>query len=228
MELENVVPFGRSLDEYKKMFLLKGEDLKKKILGVGDGPASFNAELTSIGGNIISVDPIYKFDSTEIYQRFEEVLDGIIAQIENTPGDWVWSYHKSPDGLRESRRTTAKKFVHDYAKNKESGRYFEGQLPVLPFEDSQFDLVLCSHLLFLYADHFTLEFHIDSIREMLRVGTEVRIFPLLTLALKRPSYINQVIDSFTSDGFSVDIVPVEYELQRGGNQMMRIKKIKDS
>ena len=174
---------------------------------------------------MISIDPLYKFDSTAIYQRFEAVLDGIITQIENTPDYLVWSYHKSPYGLRESRRITAQKFVHDYAQNRESGRYIEEQLPALPFEDGQFDLVLCSHLLFLYSDHFTLEFHIDSIREMLRVGNEVRIFPLLTLALNRSSYIDPIIRSFTLDGFSVDIVPVEYELQRGGNEMMTITKV---
>jgi hypothetical protein len=43
MKLEKVVPFGRSLDEYLKMFALSASDLQQRILGVGDGPASFNA-----------------------------------------------------------------------------------------------------------------------------------------------------------------------------------------
>ena len=47
MKLEKVVPFGRSLDEYIKMFKLTVADLGKRILGVGDGPASFNAEATN-------------------------------------------------------------------------------------------------------------------------------------------------------------------------------------
>ena len=49
MKLEKVVPFGRSLDEYKNMFTLSDSDLEKTIVGIGDGPASFNAELSALG-----------------------------------------------------------------------------------------------------------------------------------------------------------------------------------
>ena len=45
MKLEKVVPFGRSLAEYKSMFALADNALDTKIIGVGDGPASFNAEM---------------------------------------------------------------------------------------------------------------------------------------------------------------------------------------
>ncbi|MEL6930893.1 MAG: SAM-dependent methyltransferase, partial [Cyanobacteria bacterium J06600_6] len=48
MQLDRVVPFGRSLEEYKLMFDLSTEDLQQQILGVGDGPASFNAEGSKI------------------------------------------------------------------------------------------------------------------------------------------------------------------------------------
>ena len=58
VQLDEVVPFGRSLDEYKLMFDLSPKDLQQKILGVGDGPASFNAEGTKIGLEIVSVDPL--------------------------------------------------------------------------------------------------------------------------------------------------------------------------
>jgi len=63
-----VVPFGRSFDEYIKIFNLRGLK-KRRILGVGDGPASFNAEATKLWkGNFI--DPIYQFSATEIVKRF--------------------------------------------------------------------------------------------------------------------------------------------------------------
>jgi hypothetical protein len=48
MELSKVVPWGRTFKEYKKMFSLSESDLKKTILGCGDGPACFNAELTKL------------------------------------------------------------------------------------------------------------------------------------------------------------------------------------
>ena len=44
--LENVVPWGRSYDEYVSMFDLTEVDLGLRLLGCGDGPAGFNAALT--------------------------------------------------------------------------------------------------------------------------------------------------------------------------------------
>ena len=43
--LDKVVPWGRSFDEYQRMFALTENDLGLKIVGCGDGPANFNAEV---------------------------------------------------------------------------------------------------------------------------------------------------------------------------------------
>ena len=45
------------------------------------------------------------------------------------------------------------------------------------FADREFDLALCSHLLFLYSEQLTADFHLASIRELCRVAGEVRVFP---------------------------------------------------
>ena len=50
-------------------------------------------------------------------------------------------------------------------------------LPKLPFEDGQFDIAVCSHLLFLYSNQLSLDFHLASIEELLRVAAEVQGFP---------------------------------------------------
>lgn len=181
MQLEKVVPFGRSLDEYKNMFALSASDLEKAIVGIGDGPASFNAEMYALGKSVISIDPLYVFRAQESEKQFNAVVDNIIAQVEATPGDWVWSYHRSPDRLKKNRARVLRRFAADYEAGKADGRYVVGELPDLDVEDNKFELALCSHLLFLYSDQFSYEFHLASVREMLRVATEVRIFPLLTL-----------------------------------------------
>lgn len=224
MVLEKVVPFGRSLDEYQKMFNLTATDLARPILGVGDGPASFNAEGTKRGSTITSIDPIYEFTGGEIQARFAAVVDDIIAQVEATPDNWVWDYHGSPAGLRANREKVLAAFLEDYENGKQEGRYLTAQLPVLPFESKQFSLALCSHFLFLYSDHFDLEFHIQSIQEILRVADEVRIFPLLTLMLKRSPHLEPVIQHFQKN-YAVSIQPVDYELQKGGNEMLVIREI---
>lgn len=223
MQLEKVVPFGRSLDEYQRMFALSENDLEKTILGIGDGPASFNAEMHALGKRVVSVDPLYVFSAGEVQRQFYSVVDHVIAQVKATPRDWVWTYHRSPDHLREHRVHALTKFVSDYDTGKLEGRYIVGALPRLDFGDGQFDLALCSHLLFLYSDHYSYEFHRASVHELLRVAREVRIFPLLTLMLHRSPYVNPLMADLTSHGFSVCVRTVGYELQRGGNEMLQIR-----
>ena len=188
MQLDRVVPFGRSLDEYRTMFSLSHDDLDKEIVGVADGPASFNAEMQALGKRVISVDPLYAFRPAEIEQRFHAVVDGIMRQVKETPDDWVWTFHQSPDQLRERRVQALTRFLTDYERGTTDGRYVIGELPRLDFSDAQFELALCSHFLFLYSDHFSYEFHRAAFFEMLRIAEEVRVFPLLTLALKPSPY----------------------------------------
>ena len=149
MKLEKVAPFGRSLDEYIKIFNLSSEDLQKRILGVGDGPASFNAEGTIKGYKITSIDPIYQFNSTEIKQRFDAVVDNIINQVIATPNNWVWKYHKNPQDLKANRIKALETFLADYQQGKREHRYLTQELPHLDFADHSDNLALCSHFLFL-------------------------------------------------------------------------------
>ena len=223
MQLESIVPFGRSLDEYVQMFALTPAELKQKILGIGDGPASFNAEVTLQQGRVTSVDPIYQFDGAEIRRRFEAVVDNIIEQVEATPKNWVWSYHRSPEDLRRNREQAIAAFLQDYELGKQNGRYRMGQLPQLDFPDRTFDLALCSHFLFLYSDHCDYAFHRVSVLELLRVSAEVRIFPVLTLRQECSPHLMPLVEELAQKGFKTSIVRVRYELQRGGNEMIRIQ-----
>jgi len=223
MKLDKVVPYGRSLDEYIKMFNLSESDLQKRILGIGDGPASFNAEGTKLGYNLTSIDPIYEFSGAEILDRFNLVVDGIINQVRNTPDSWVWSYHPSPEALRESRIQTIYRFIEDYELGQKEGRYLAEELPNLKFSNQTYDLTLCSHFLFLYSDRLGYQFHFDGILEMLRVSQEVRIFPLLNLNLERSPHLEPVIKNLTELGYFVKTEKVDYEFQKGGNQMLAIQ-----
>jgi SAM-dependent methyltransferase len=224
MVLEQVVPFGRTFDEYRQMFDLSADDLAGKIIGVGDGPASFNAEATQQNYNVTSVDPIYTFSGEEIAARFNAVVDNIINQVKATPDDWVWTYHGSPEGLRANRVKALNLFLQDYEQGKAANRYITAELPTLPFAANQFSLALCSHLLFLYSEQLDYEFHLRSIQEMLRVAPEVRIFPLLTLMLDRSPYLEPIMAAF-SDVYSVSIQTVPYGLQKGGNEMLVIRRV---
>ncbi len=222
LKLKNVVPLGRSFDEYRLMFNLSKSDLDKRIMGVGDGPASFNAEMNEMGKTVVSVDPIYFFTAKDISRKFDKVFDNIIEQVRNTPGDWTWTYHMSPDDLRNHRIEALDRFTSDFEQGKKEGRYLTGELPALQFQDKSFDVALCSHLLFLYSDHYDYNFHKAAVYEMLRVAGEVRIFPLLDLMLRRSPYIEPLTKELERDGYTVKIKKVPYEIQLGGNEMMWI------
>ncbi len=220
--LENVVPWGRSFDEYVAMFALSDADLRRRILGCGDGPSSFNALLTRRGGRVLSVDPLYRFSAQEVRKRISETYADVMEQTRKNEHEFIWTSIKSVDELGRLRMAAMEEFLGDYLQGLGQGRYVDGQLPQLPFTDRQFDLAVCSHLLFLYSEQLTEYFHIESIRELCRVANEVRIFPLLELGAKISRHLKAVTDSLTAMGYCVTIAPVPYEFQRGGNKMMKI------
>lgn len=224
VELDSVVPWGRSMEEYRLMFDLSEKELDSKILGCGDGPASFNAEMCRLGKRVTSVDPIYSLTRRQIEKRIEETYDTIISQCKENPESFIWSYFSDPDALGRHRLAAMRVFLDDFEAGHEEGRYIVGELPRLEFEDDAFDLSLSSHFLFLYSKQLSLEFHLAGIQEMCRIAKEVRIFPLLNLTCSRSEHLRPVIDTLSRSGYLVEIVRVPYEFQRGGDEMMRVRR----
>ncbi len=221
--LKDVVPWGRSFDEYRGMFSLSEEDLASRLLGCGDGPASFNAEATSNGASVVSCDPIYRWSAEEIGKRIDETVDVITDQTRQNSAQFVWTSIRTVEKLKAVRLGSMEKFLRDYDEGKRQGRYVEGALPALPFPSGSFDLAVCSHFLFLYSNHLSLDFHARSIEELCRVAREVRIFPLLSLDGHRSPHVDAVSERLRVDGHEVAIEGVRYEFQHGGNQMMRVR-----
>lgn len=219
---ENVVPWGRNLEEYKAMFALEEKDLEKRILGCGDGPASFNYQMTRAGRQVVSIDPTYCFTPEQLEERFNQVYENVIEQTRANREKFVWTTIGSPEELGEMRMASMKKFLADFEQGKNQKRYIYGELPDLPFGDKEFDLALCSHFLFLYSDNLTLQFHQEAISAMCRVAREVRIFPLIDVNINRSPYVDPVKTYFESRGYTVEEIKVNYEFQKGGNAMLRI------
>lgn len=224
MELSKVVPWGRSLSEYKEMFSLSGSDLNKKILGCSDGPASFNAELSKVGSSIISIDPIYQFSTKEIRSRINEVYPEIMNQVARSTEDYVWKGIANVEAMGRARMDAMQSFLGDYEQGKKSGRYINASLPTLPFKNAEFELALCSHYLFLYSEHVNQDQHILSMKELCRVASEVRVYPLLSIDNNQMSpHLEPVTAALKKSGFSASLVPVEYEFQKGATEMLVVK-----
>ena len=226
MDLSSVVPWGRSLSEYKEMFLLSRDDLGKRILGCGDGPASFNAELTQSGGNVVSIDPLFQFNANQIRLRIDEVYPQVISQVSKNKGDYVWRKFSDGDALGKARMDTMRIFLSDYEAAKDTGRYLNASLPELPFGDGEFELALCSHYLFLYSEHVNQKQHLLSMKELCRVAKEVRVYPLVSIHTNQESiHLNPVMVELNASGIDVSLIEVVYEFQKGATKMLVAKSV---
>jgi hypothetical protein len=110
MKLNEVVPWGRTLEEYKLMFTLSDTDLNKTILGCGDGPASFNVEMTEIGHSVVSVDPIYQFSVEQIKQRVQETYEPVISQVKQNAKRYIWKNFCDAGELGHARLAAMENF----------------------------------------------------------------------------------------------------------------------
>jgi hypothetical protein len=225
VELDNVVPWGRSFNEYREIFNLTDHDLELSILGCGDGPASFNAELTFRGGKVVSVDPIYKFNSKQLQVRISEAFDQIMPQAEKNKEMYIWKNIPSVNELGKIRMAAMNQFLTDFEAGKATGRYVADSLPNLSFKDKHFDLALCAHYLFLYSEQVNVEQHIDAIKELCRVAREVRIYPLISLNGETSLHLRKVTTILGNLGQKVSLENVPYQFQKGATLMLVVKSV---
>nr|WP_319571732.1 hypothetical protein [uncultured Draconibacterium sp.] len=220
-ELKNTVPWGRTMDEYKSMFNLTDSDINKRIISFGDGPASFNMEMTKLNKSVTSLDPIYQFSKDDLKKRIDETKDTVMKQMKENQNNFIWTSIKNLDELERVRMNAMSSFINDFEIGKKQDRYVPHELPEkTSFKEQTFDLGLSSHFLILYSK-LGLDFHIKSIAEMLRLCKEVRIFPLLNLNAEKSEVLDGIINKFNKD-FELNIEVVDYEFQKGGNEMLRI------
>ncbi|HHB75407.1 MAG TPA: SAM-dependent methyltransferase [Desulfobulbus sp.] len=223
MELSQIIPWGRSYQEYRDMFLLTDKDRTRTILGCGDGPASFNAELSRAGGSVVSVDPIYRFSKEKIHQCIAEAYPQVMTQLSLNFSDYLWTKLGGVEELGRLRMQAMELFLSDYEMGKKTGRYLAASLPTLPFMDNSFDLALCSHYLFLYSAHIKSARHKASVLELCRVAREVHIYPLVDLDGKRSRHLAPVRALLEESGMEVMLAPVAHRFQKGATEMLVIR-----
>lgn len=225
-QLESVLPWGRSRAEYAAFFDLGSTDAFRsgglRLLDCGGGPSSFTVEMTRLGVRAVAADPLYRFTAEEIAGRVAEARRVMVEGLRAAHDRFVWRDYGSPEALEALRLATMRDFLEDYPEGLAAGRYVAAALPALPFADQAFDLVLSSHFLFLYDAQLGGDFHLAAIREMLRLGHELRIFPLLDLDGQASTLVPAAISRLEAEGFTALVQPVPYEFQKGGNEMLRV------
>jgi SAM-dependent methyltransferase len=218
-ELDGVVPWGREADEYEAFFALGDVPPAARVLDCGGGPASFTAEWRARGRRVTAADPLYRFDTAAIRARFAATQSSMRLGMERAHAHFVWEFYPSADAVVARRARALEGFAADRASH--PGRYVAAALPVLPFRNGAFDLVLCSHFLFLYAAELSTDFHVASLREMLRVGREVRVFPLLDLDGAPSAHLEPALAALAGMA-RAERVPVPFEFRRGARHLLRL------
>ncbi len=221
-KLADVVPWGRCRAEYLSFFDLLDLEPGPRILDVGAGPSSFNAEMTTLGHRIVSVDPLYAYAKPVIEGRIQVTRAAIMDGVRAARDRFVWDDVGSPEALEAMRLSAMAMFLEDFEAGLEEGRYVVAGLPALPFAPGSFDIALCSHFLFTYSDHRDKDFHACAVLELAQLAPDVRVFPLLDLDGRVSTHLPAVRSALTAAGYRCAIEPVRYEFQRGGNQMLRI------
>jgi len=218
--IDDVIPWGKTFQEHQLFFNLNEADLDKNIACFGDGASSINAELTQLGKKVTSFDPIYQFRATELESRFLYILKQFTVQVDQVGND-----EKSIiDEVVSCRKKATQEFLKDFDSGKKRERYIPHLLPNrIAFKDNYFDLSLISHFLLLY-DHMGLDFHIQSVIEIMRVSKELRIFPTINLYGKESSVLNELIKYLTTSQYTVEFVPIDYKFNRPGMEMLKINR----
>lgn len=222
MELPAVSFFGRTLEEYTRFFALDPDKLRKRaVLDVAAGPASFTAEASRRGIDAVAVDPCYAHSAAALAGQVQRDYDRMFAQIRAKPQLFRLKSFRSLADAEADRRAAARWFLADYEGNSRHGRYVRGALPLLPFLDGAFDLVLCAHLLFIYAARFDLAWHVAACVELARVsGGEVRIHPVCGADGRPYAELASLRRELSSRGVKSAVVPVDYEFFAGSTSML--------
>jgi ubiquinone/menaquinone biosynthesis C-methylase UbiE len=157
-------------------------------------------------------------------ERRKQDINNVIEKVKKSSHLYNWNFYKSVEGLMEYRTLALKRFTSDYYNGISEERYINAALPVLPFEDKSFDLVLSGHFLFTYADKFDFNFHLSSILELFRVSRkEVRIYPLQQGMISQPyKQMTELLSCLKKLHIEYEIIPVQFEFQKGSNKMLRL------
>lgn len=225
--LERIVFIGRTYDEYMRMFGLDGQDIQgKRILDCPAGACSFTAQAGRLGCEATAADIAYYHKADRLLEKGLQDIDHAMEHVEEERERYVWTEFRDIDALRSERHQALHACTEDMEKRPE--RYVPVTLPSLPFRERQFDLTLSAHFLFTYADRLDAEFHLDVLRELLRVTRdEVRIFPLVDQSGRPPDEVEQLIAFARSEGWEAEVKAVTYHFQRHADHALILRARKE-
>lgn len=224
LDLARIVFIGRTFEEYLDMFSLSVEELKgKRILDCPAGACSFTAIGNQLGLDITACDIAYYHSHEDLKRKGLQDIEHTMEHMQKVKDNYVWDYFVDVEGLKQHRLRALENVIEDMLVSNEN--YVPVTLPTLPFKDGEFDVLLSAHFLLMYADRLDYDFHLATLKELLRVTKkEIRLFPLVDLKGERSPYLEPLKKFLTENGCIVEEVKVDYEFQANANSMLTIKK----
>ncbi len=225
-ELNRIFFFGRPYSELLKCFGVEEAALVgKSVLECPSGPSSFVAEANAKGIDAIGIDPLFYRSPQAIRDLARADFRVMFDRVRAASHKFAKRTYQSVEEAEQIRGAGLETFLADYATGKALGRYREGALPYLDFEDESFDVVLCGHLLFIYADTLDLEFHRASLRELCRVTREeVRIHPIVDNGSERYPHLDELLELAAELGFESSIQDVDHEFFKGTSRTLVLRR----
>lgn len=223
LDLSRIVFIGRTWEEYLLMFNLSKEELVgRKVLDCPSGACSFTANANKKDVTAMAADIAYYHEVNDLEEKGFQDIEHTMQSMEQAANNYKWDFFRNIDELKRTRAQALTECVSDMKKFGAS-RYVPAVLPQLPFQDKQFDLTLSAHFLFTYADKLDYDFHIQTMKELMRVTREeIRIFPTVDMEGKRYEYLNALIEWVSDQGWEPEEIQVPYEFQKNANKMLKL------
>ena len=223
-KLDDIVLIGRTFAEYHSLFALDNTNADDVILDAAAGVSSFCAEANAAGFHVTASDQIYRFAAETIAAQCANDLDTVLDKLPDVADMYVWETIPDLPRLKTERQRAYTIFINDFRRHGHN-RYVPTTYPRSAFKDNQFTLTLVSHFLFLYDEHLNYDFHKATIQELLRITSrEIRLFPLVNLRYQQSRFVTQIINDPDFASHTFEIVRVDYEFLKGGNEMLVICK----
>ncbi len=224
-DLESTAFFGRSFDEYLRFFRFSLSDFTSRtVLDVAAGPSSFTAGARGHGVEAVAVDPLYGYTPASLATHVHLDYGRMHARMREQPERFRFRSFASFDAAEFDRNAAARRFLADYEAHFAHDRYVGAALPTLPFRSGAFDIVLCAHLLFIYAHRFDYAFHVAACRELVRVARkEVHIHPICGADGRPYPEFERLRRDLGAEGIESEVRAVDYEFFAGTGHAMALR-----
>lgn len=224
--IDDIVISARPFADYVAQFALSASMLRGgRVLDCPGGASDFAAVVRAMGGRATSVDPCYGVGTARLTRHITADLNRVRAWTAVQPGRFpvdehgVWCH-------APAWRAAADTFLADFRRDRDQNtrHYQSAALPHLPFPDGSFTLAVSGFLLFTYPRQFDVDFHLRTLRELLRVAAEVRVHPLNDSAGNPYPMLEIVLGHLAADGVRVDLIAVPGQSDTRDTRTLRLTR----